>query len=602
MSMVSFKIGALADLNTTNLPIREGQFIVAKSEAENRAEIYVDNNSKRLRVGDFESYASLAALNAAYADPETRPSISKLYYIQGGNVLAVWDPHAGAQGTGAFVQINDCGITDIDVTGTGDYISGASLSQDGRKLTLTKGSLTADKVEYKAETSAGAGDAVSVKDALDELTGSGAGSVDSKISTAIDALDVTEFAVAEKDSTTNVITIHGISETNGKVASGTTNNLSLAAVAATGAAANVSITDTGSHFTATDVEGALAELAVAAGGGVASKTVYITETAGGSGAAYSKRYGIYQGSEGSAASPVVGEKLADIDIPKDMVVEAGEVVDVVFDDSDDSLHEGSISGTDVTEEIKGTGGTATAADAGKYIKLTIANSSGDHLWIAAKDLVDIYTAAQSATQVQLAISATNEISATLVAGGVGATELASNAVVTAKIADEAVTEGKLAQAVQDKLNASVGVTAVAEGTTNGTVSVTTNGTTADVAVHGLGSAAYAATTAFDAAGTASTAIAALDADLDASGTAQYSGTFVVSGVTEVDGVLTAVDSVEVEAAGAAATAKSQVIGTSSDTSSTLTLYGVKAYAAEQATAALTWGTFQAPANNGGEGE
>ena len=54
------------------------------------------------------------------------------------------------------------------------------------------------------------------------------------------------------------------------------------------------------------------------------------------------------------------------------------------------------------------------------------------------------------------------------------------------------------------------------------------------------------------------AIAALDADLDASGTAQHSGTFVMSGVTEVDGVITAVDSVEVEAAGAAAAAKSTI--------------------------------------------
>ena len=50
------------------------------------------------------------------------------------------------------------------------------------------------------------------------------------------------------------------------------------------------------------------------------------------------------------------------------------------------------------------------------------------------------------------------------------------------------------------------------------------------------------------------AIGALDADVDASGTALHSGTFVVSGVTEVDGVITAVDSVEVEAAGAAAAA------------------------------------------------
>ena len=68
-----------------------------------------------------------------------------------------------------------------------------------------------------------------------------------------------------------------------------------------------------------------------------------------------------------------------------------------------------------------------------------------------------------------------------------------------------------------------------------------------------GSVAKAAADAVSTAeGYTDTAIAALDADLDASGTAQYSGTFVVSGVTEVDGVITAVDSVEVEAAGAAA--------------------------------------------------
>lgn len=54
------------------------------------------------------------------------------------------------------------------------------------------------------------------------------------------------------------------------------------------------------------------------------------------------------------------------------------------------------------------------------------------------------------------------------------------------------------------------------------------------------------------------AIEALDADLNASGTAQHSGTFVMSGVTEVDGVLTSVDSVEVESAGAAAAVKSTI--------------------------------------------
>ena len=57
-----------------------------------------------------------------------------------------------------------------------------------------------------------------------------------------------------------------------------------------------------------------------------------------------------------------------------------------------------------------------------------------------------------------------------------------------------------------------------------------------------------------------TEIQKLDADLDASGTPAHNGTFVVSGVTEVDGKITSVDSVEVEAAGAAAAVKSALLG------------------------------------------
>lgn len=79
----------------------------------------------------------------------------------------------------------------------------------------------------------------------------------------------------------------------------------------------------------------------------------------------------------------------------------------------------------------------------------------------------------------------------------------------------------------------------------------------------IGYAAEIAAAEADAAETAAknytdAEIAKLDADVDASGTAQHSGTFVVSGVTEVDGVITGVDSVEVEAAGAAAALDAQL--------------------------------------------
>ena len=266
---------------------------------------------------------------------------------------------------------------------------------------------------------------------------------DEKIKALISDEDAKAYKTFTWDSTTN--TLCGYKSEAPQAGATPDVTFTLADVAISGDAEDVAYDNTTSELEATNVQDALDEVAAASAGGVASKTVYITETAGGAGDAYSKRYGIYQGSEGDASDPVIGEKLADIDIPKDMVVEDGVVVDVVFDETDNSLHEGSISGTDVTEEIKGSE-TATSADAGKYIKLTIANAASSHLWIKATDLVDIYTAQQNATQIQLAIDANNVISATVVAGSIGTTELASSAVTTAKIADDAVTTAKILDA------------------------------------------------------------------------------------------------------------------------------------------------------------
>lgn len=93
----------------------------------------------------------------------------------------------------------------------------------------------------------------------------------------------------------------------------------------------------------------------------------------------------------------------------------------------------------------------------------------------------------------------------------------------------------------------------------------------------------------------STAINALDADLDAVTNASVTDTekvAVMTGVTEVNGVLTAVDSVDVDLAGAATRAKNAVIGASSDAASANTIYGAKAYAdAAVEAAALTWGSL-----------
>lgn len=638
MAQVKFKIGNLTNL--ASLSKAEGQFIVAKDAAGKRAEIYVDigtGANDRLRVGDFETYATLQALNDAYP-PEsgTIPSSSKMYYIQENNVLAVYDSVQSQ-----FVQVNGAGVTNVVASGSGDYITGFSYNAATGVLTLTEGTLEATDVAYGNST---------VGAALDTLNGSDstAGSVAKAVKDAVEGLDVNEFALTSVSS--NVVTIKGIKEVDGKIAIGDGAGISLEEVAYTGAAADVSVADAGGLLTATNVEDALAELAQASSAGSASKTVYITETSGGSGDAFSKRYGIYQGSTGSAASPVVGEKLTDIDIPKDMVVESGRVVEVEFVEGTGGAADKLVApiGTagadvDVTAEIKGTGVTPTAADAGAYILLTIANASSSHLWIKATDLVDIYTSGSdpATDEVVIAIS-NNQITASVGSVGIASAKVnyaipdkyeadlnvnASNYATKVadglyyksgnsyvQITDEAYdgdttyyykidAHNETVQAALTRIDAAIGgggsvdqKIAAAIDALDATVSQTAGNDGLALSVTEVDgkltavSGSIAANT-YEAYGAIDTKIATLDADLDASGTAQHSGTFVVSGVTEVDGVLTAVDSVEVEAAGAAATAKSEVIGTSSDAASANTIYGAKAYADSAAGAAITWGTF-----------
>ena len=96
-------------------------------------------------------------------------------------------------------------------------------------------------------------------------------------------------------------------------------------------------------------------------------------------------------------------------------------------------------------------------------------------------------------------------------------------------------------------NKKVNVT-IAEGSTNGSIAV--NGT--DVDVHGLGSAAYTASTAYDAAGAAAAVLGTNEDDAD--------------------------DNTVYGAKAYADAKKAEVIGTNADTASANTIYGAKAYA------------------------
>ena len=244
-----------------------------------------------------------------------------------------------------------------------------------------------------------------------------------------------------------------------------------------------------SGLASTNVQSAIDEIAEASAGGVDSKTIWVNPNEGVT-TGYLKTYGIYQGANSYDAQTNPATLIGKIDIPKDLVVTSGTVGTVTVADEP---YEGAQVGD-------------------KYIDLAIANQT-EHIYIPANSLVDIYTAQASATQVQLAIDSNNVISATIVAGSIGTTELASGAVTHAKLATDAVEAGnikngevtliKLASGVQTSLGlADTAVQSVTESDattgTNGTITV--DGT--EVAVKGLGSAAFTETSAYDLAGSA----------------------------------------------------------------------------------------------------
>ncbi len=158
-------------------------------------------------------------------------------------------------------------------------------------------------------------------------------------------------------------------------------------------AAEIGIADLESVLAASNVEAALNELFHDQN---AKKIWFHDDSAGQS--EYAKVYKIYQGENDYVADPAEGyvnpTLIGTINTPLDKVVQSGSVVEIFFDESDDTLHEGSVSGTDVTEFIKGSA-IPTEADAGKYIKLVLQNVD-DPLYIAVKDLTDVYTGGTNA--------------------------------------------------------------------------------------------------------------------------------------------------------------------------------------------------------------
>ena len=165
---------------------------------------------------------------------------------------------------------------------------------------------------------------------------------------------------------------------------------------------------------------------------------------------YAKAYTITQAATGLNTT---------INIPKDMVVQSGTV------------------------ETKAEEGAWGAA--GTYLVLTLANATSDKVYINVGTLIEYVTSgSQKGDQIQIAVSGDHKVTATLSDGSVTKAQLKDDVQATLGKADTALQKAD-----------------IVSGTNNGTIAV--GG--ADVAVKGLGSAAFTESDAYDVKGSASTA-------------------------------------------------------------------------------------------------
>lgn len=390
MAMVNFKKGLLANLPST---YAEGTFYVTTDE---RA-IYLDvNDTTRVRLGDFQEFATLADLQG-----NANPSTTALYYVADLNVLAKWN---GSK----YIQINlDTGATSAEKTGDGNALAGVSYDPATRKLTFTTVALpTATDVDNKIDAKVGelkigeetfatvkayvdkktdgiATDAAletltqrvtSAENDIDTLQGDKtvAGSVDKKIDDAIAALDLA-----------NTYDPKGAAD--GKDAA-----IAAAKKAGDDAQADVDaleikVGEIPTGATATTVIGYVDEAVDKAIDTIPAQTDYSVTVAESNPEGYAKAYTFKQ----------CGADIVTVNIPKDMVVESGSVV------------------TDLLVNLLA-----------PILNSFLRTQPEDEIFINVGDLIEYVTSGSAAgDQIMVAVSEDHKVTATLSAGSVTLAQL-----------------------------------------------------------------------------------------------------------------------------------------------------------------------------------
>ena len=352
------------------------------------------------------------------------------------------------------------------------------------------------------------------------------------------------------------------------------------------------LADAGEMFVATNVEAALAELAGQIGltGEAGKVTVDASDSAD-----YAKVYDIKQN----------GVSVGTINIPKDMVVSSGEVVE---------LADGEVEGH----------------AAGTYLKLVLANAAADTIYIAVSSLIEYVTGGSTAEIVVSVDPTTHVVTAPSVDGSIAKAKLAADVQASLAKADSAMqkvtvlgkelAEGGELTAEEAKAALGLKSAAYAEASEFDAAGAADAAKSAVIGAEGdaaeadtvYGAKAYAK--AMDTAmaervadleeavgegGSVSTQISTELGKLDLADTAQ-SGQYV-SAVTQENGQITVVradlpDYTETyDAKGSADAAKAAAvetaIGTADDGAEANTINGAKAYADEAVAEATAWAEF-----------
>lgn len=423
MANVAFKKGLLANLPAAKTA---GMFYVTTDE---RA-IYLDvDGSNRIRIGDFQEFATVAALEA-----NTNPSTTALYYVSAINCLAKWD---GSK----YVQINlDTGATSIEVVGSGNAVTAASYDATTRKITLTKGTTFATKSEldgvvgestdasttitlygvkkYAQEqaaavlgesTDAATANTVYGAKAAAAAAQSAADDAQSAADAAQDDVDNLETLVGELPAGATATTVIGYIDEAAQAAEDAAKAVANAKVASISAGDGISVdTSSPNSSTAPEVSVKLQssdnDLAFNANGelfykaaAAAEYTIAQQQTAE---TGYAATY--YLTKDGTQ----VGAK---INIPKDFLVKAATLETV---ETADVPYEGAQVGD-------------------KYIDFVInakdASATAEHLYLPVNELVDVYTSgSQSGDMVVIAIDSSNQITASITDGTITLAKLHSD--------------------------------------------------------------------------------------------------------------------------------------------------------------------------------